>query len=76
VIKREFRNGAMIDGQQRSLQNLLWHPDNGVVLCEGCHAAHEFASERIRARMIPMSAYEFAISLGLESRVGPTIYPR
>jgi hypothetical protein len=73
AIKQKYPRGHP-DG--RTLQELLWSVANGVAVCERCHANHELAVRRIPAEKLPMDAIRFAVSVGLEERIGPGYYPR
>ena len=63
------------DGEVRSLQDLLWDVDNGAPVCEEpCHRQHTDHVELIPAEKLSAANFRFAISLGLQHRLGPRYY--
>lgn len=76
ALKNELPDGATILGRPFTLDELIWHPANGVPVCELCHVRHTRRIRRIPAEKLPAITFKFAQLIGLEHRLGDRYYPR
>lgn len=58
----------------RALEELLCDPANGVALCSRCHEGHTSHMGKLPLERVPPAAIKFALSLGLEHRLGARFY--
>lgn len=61
--------------RKRGHGDLLWDTRNGFAICEGAHARHSLAIDRIAYDDLPYAAFQFANELGLGWMID-RYYPR
>lgn len=56
------------------LEQVRWHPWNGIALCTDCHEQHTNHSQKVPLVKLPAAAIRFAHGFGLQHRLSHRFY--